>query len=269
MLCSGTSRRLCCHSSRSAERLCDSEIPRWNGLGEVPLDSADVGQSQIGRFRAVEARMPSGISKASISSEPDRCALFSDRDAAATYSPHPGDYVSRSGKHKHRSYVSAVQQFHGFYSYDATTEKEFVELRPVGSDMETPYDTRIDLPVVAPPHCKLEIDGRCVLAFSPVLYPGLKDDASGRVSVSAVFDKGGKVISAVSTRTNAPADLIASSIENVKTWRLQPSTHNYEWQVTFVYEIDQSLARSSSTFNLKLPEEITVKGRYADGDINK
>jgi len=124
---------------------------------------------------------------------------------------------------------------------------------------EQPYETRIDLPVEATPHCQLEIDNRCLIALQQFPYRAklLKGKTSGTVTLAATITRSGKVdhvrvVKAESIAANEP-------IQNLSSWRLEPGPRDEAIQITYSYAIDGSLRRIDGVqVHWDLPNAVSI-----------
>lgn len=98
-------------------------------------------------------------------------------------------------------------------------------------------DTRIDLPVTATPICRLNIDGRCLLALQSLQYPwdDWKTGKTGSVTLTGRINPTGSVsdIHFEKTPQNVvvDGDLVNASIKNLKTWKFERSIRTTELQI--------------------------------------
>ncbi len=123
--------------------------------------------------------------------------IFSSHNAARYYEPVPADYAPAKNRAERnaQNFARWASELHGFYSLDVEKKEEFVELRPLGSDVGgSPYDTRINFPAAGNVSCQLQISGRCVLELSRISYPdvALKEAKSGSVLTTGTLSAGGK-----------------------------------------------------------------------------
>lgn len=198
-------------------------------------------------------------------------AYVADRYAGNVPSSAPAKNSKRGGP---QSFSFWVRQLHGFYSYNADTHEEYVELRPFGADVGGgPYDTRIDLPVTGIPRCRLEFSGRCVLALDPIYYPdeALTQGISGGVLLAGLISKSGEIrnikISETSVKPLGQSQILADdAVRNLKTWRLEAARREEPIQIKYSYVIDPSLPmpqgyRRQVESQLALPNQVTIRGR--------
>jgi TonB family protein len=168
-------------------------------------------------------------------------------------------------------------QMHAQYVFDSGKHEEYLFILPAGaipwgaiaSAERAPYATRIDLPVSSAPHCRLEIDNRCLIALEIIFYPeeALKMRTSGAVTLAAMIARDGR-IDHVRVVKVAPASveektlLANAAAKNLSSWRVEPGTRPEQIQITYSYEIDTSLSNQGQTeVDWGLPDKVTVKGR--------
>ena len=119
-----------------------------------------------------------------------------------------------------RADLEMFAQMHARYVFFADRHEDYLEILPAGAtpSLEAgPYGTRIDLPVVSAPHCRLELDNRCLVALEEVVYPyeALKRKVSGVVTLTGLISRSGKVnrVRVVKTKLDAEGekDLLANA----------------------------------------------------------
>lgn len=196
--------------------------------------------------------------------------IFSSPEAAKRYLPRQADNLPPKTIKEQRLQSSAfwLSQLHGLYSYNVDAHQEYLDIRPVGSDIEGPFDTRIDLPVATTPHCRFETSGRCLLALEDVTYPSdaLKARISGTVTLTATIASDGKIKGIHVAHASAnPAEkmeiLSKAAAHDLATWRLEGAPHEDPFQITFSYVIDTTLPRPGDvTVKVALPNQVTIRG---------
>lgn len=196
--------------------------------------------------------------------------IFSSLDAARRYSPAQADYattIEKNGKAYDPHWFFA-RQLHAKYFYDGAQQEEYIDIKPMGSDGQGPYDTRIKLPVAATPHCRFEINHRCLLALEDIVYPGdaLKEKVSGAVTLTGTIARDGQTIviqvAGVNARPNEKTELLSkAALQNLKTWRFEEAHNQDALRITFSYVIDPSLPhRGEVGVKLALPNQVTISG---------
>jgi TonB family protein len=151
------------------------------------------------------------------------------------------------------------------YSFETTPHREDLMVTPFGSRMPGQYDTIIAIPVVATPHCRLEVAGRCVMAMEPPSYPAeaLTDSRSGEITLIGTISRLGRVTaSVVSAGDRQPArnnSLTRAAVENLRTWRLEPNPRQHTFRISYAYAIDPSLERDQVELKFALPDRVTIR----------
>lgn len=177
--------------------------------------------------------------------------IFSSYDAAERYTPNPPDYAPAKNPREQtlQSPTFWRSQLHGFYSYSADKQEEYLDIRPFGSDAEGgPYDTRIDLPTEQLPSCKLQVAGRCLLAIEAPTYPdvALTQGVSARVTFSGLISSKGRIVGVAPAETQATPSgneklLIAEAARNLASWRFETASERTPIRITYAYVVDPSL----------------------------
>ena len=198
--------------------------------------------------------------------------IFSSADAAKRYLPYQPDYAPANGPKQERlqSRQFWVSHLHALYSYDPDNHKEYVDIRPLGSDSNSlsPDRTRIDLPTTAVPHCRLEMSGRCLLELRNIFYPAaaLKQKTSGSIALTGTIARSGKItdikVAEVNVEPAEGRDLLANeAVRNLMTWRFEPREHEDALRIAYTYTIDNALPnRDQTQIQWTLPNEVTIKG---------
>ena len=194
--------------------------------------------------------------------------IFSSADAAKRYVPYQPEFESAKGEkqQKLQSHSYWVEQLHGFYSFNSQKNEEYIDLRPQGSERETPYDTRIDLPAVTTPKCRVELSGRCLLAMERYPIGGLKLRASSSFILQGVLTRDGRMTGIRSSNTDdiAATDrnyLVHEAITYLKTWHFESAQREDAFRISFAYVIDPLLAeRNAIDVKLALPDQVTIRG---------
>lgn len=194
---------------------------------------------------------------------PDRkmmaISIFSSHNAAKYYRIHSGDIVGPT--------TNWAAQMHGTYLYDADKHLEYVEMLPLGA--YSSFTTRIDLPAQNDFECRLEINRRCLVALEHIDYPGdlLKAHVSGIVSLTGMIARDGrlrsvKAIDADATPTNSKLGLMEAAVDNLKTWRFEPTDRESFIQIKYSYVIDDSVAAGETLGSeFHLPSEVVIRAR--------
>ncbi len=192
--------------------------------------------------------------------------IFSDHEAASRWLPVQLEYDSSNpADAKLHSQQWQARQLHGLYSLDAMTHEEYVLLKPWGYEAPLPYDTRIDLPAVTVPKCRLELSGRCVLILDVITYPetAYRARVSGTVTLAGTISRDGRITHVTTAQRdgvpNPPDALSQAALENIRTWRLESRPRDDSFRVAYSYVIDSSLAAGQIDVQFGLPNNITVK----------
>lgn len=162
------------------------------------------------------------------------------------------------------------KEMRAFYSLDALRQEEYLAITPAGFGGTEFYDTRIDLRVTATPHCRFELNARCLLALDEIAYPdeALRRKVSGKVTVTGAVTREGKLTNLTISDgggrlVQADDSLGRAAIDNLKTWWLEPAQRTDGLRITFSYEIDASLPRRGQVdVQLALPGQITINTAY-------
>jgi hypothetical protein len=157
----------------------------------------------------------------------------------------------------------------GAYFYDADKHQEYIVIMPGPrkSRGEAPFDTRIDLPVSGKPECRLEMAGRCVLQLQDPDYPvgALKGKTSGTVTlVGRIARNGAPTHLHTATEANIPSTndvFVNMALENLRTWRFEPSEHENELRIIYSFKIDSSLTyKNQVNVEFVPPDQMVIKG---------
>jgi hypothetical protein len=159
------------------------------------------------------------------------------------------------------------RNLHALYVYDELKREEYVSLKPLGFHSEQPEDTRILLPVVGIPHCRLEVAGRCVLALEDATYAEgtyetrmtASRTLTGIVSPEGTIT-GVQVLDAHGLPSAPTIDLFArAAFNHLRTWRVEPGAREDSFRITYTFKIDPSLRRYTLDVQYALPGQITVR----------
>jgi len=90
-------------------------------------------------------------------------AIFSAYDAARECSPQTIEVTHQT--------IHDASKLHGFYIYNKENHDDYLLIVPNGRRLEVDsrFNTRINLPVVDMPACRLAMKGRCLLEFQPYI----------------------------------------------------------------------------------------------------
>jgi len=169
----------------------------------------------------------------------------------------------------------ASRQLHAFYMFDASKHEEYIKILPAGGSWVVPggpYSTRIDLPAKIPPHCRVEINNRCLIATDYLTYPAeaLKRRETGTVVLAATITRGGKVdrvrvVKAEAASPEAESLLTKAAVLALSSGTFESSLHDDVVRITYSYVIDDS-ARYTDGEKVEwaLPDKITISAKPPD-----
>ncbi len=196
--------------------------------------------------------------------------IFSSAEAARSYhgdldvgdDPIPSS-AEPAGRH---DAAWAARQLHAVYSYVAAPREEHVTIKPTGYSWDSPEDTRITLPVTLMPRCRLELTGRCLLALDDVLYDGqaYASKIAATITVTGIVTPRGlltdmRVADAKSVPPGDADSLTRHTIDNLKSWRLEPASRQDTFRLTYSYAIDSSLRPGEVVVRFGLPNQVTIR----------
>jgi len=185
--------------------------------------------------------------------------IFSAHDAAQRYSP---------AQEKTAQTIYMDSKLHAVYSYNENKHDDRVLIMPSGlTQTDSPFNTRIDLPVTGTPVCRLAMSGRCLLEFGHVDFPYIegKTEASGQVTFAGSIQRNGAVtgLAVVDAKADPPERrslLVDSAKQNLGTWRFEPGKTKENVRITYYYEItDSPLASNDPRVQIRLPDEVRVE----------
>jgi TonB family protein len=186
------------------------------------------------------------------------------------------EFAERSlyGQETNEEDLKTFSQLHARYTLDADKHDEYVEIMPTGVSPELiagADSTRIDLPIATKPHCRLEIDGRCLLASHWMGYPmeALRQKASGAVALAGTVTPSGKVrfIRVVKTKSSGRAEetiLTNAAVQNLSSWRLETAPGSRSIRITYSFKMDDSLPYKGRTDVHWSPGEVAVRASPAE-----
>ena len=127
---------------------------------------------------------------------------------------------------------------------------------------------RIPFPVVNTPHCRLEIEGRCLFALNGPYYPykALSAKASGKITLSGRVSPSGSIIDVHVDRAEVGSGeagklLSGAALDNFSHWQLEPAPKEMPIKVTYVYRIEPSLTHGTTAdVQFELPKQVTIQG---------
>lgn len=189
------------------------------------------------------------------------------------FSSHEAAQSSIFGQETTKEDVETLSQMHARYIFNADKQEDYLEILPTGAlpggpDLRAgPFSTRINLPAAATPHCKLEIDSRCLIALERFTYvaQALGGKTSAKVTLTATISRSGKVNHVRVVKTEPVADgqkdpLANAAILNLSSWRLEPWPREEPIQITYSYTIDNALRHVDGTqVQWALPNAISIR----------
>ena len=187
-------------------------------------------------------------------------AIFSSYEAALDYVP--GDLELRPEE------LDAQFRLHGMYVYDKGKHEEYVRIEPDGAHTYDPaLITRIDLPAVSTPTCKVEINGRCLLEFEHIYYPYLEHRswARGNVALAGSIQPDGTMagVSVRSAQVDPPdqwALIVKFAAKNLRTWRFEPGAQKDAVRITYRFEgVHSPVVGNGTGVQFRLPDEVIVQ----------
>jgi len=188
--------------------------------------------------------------------------IFSSREAAMGYVPGSIDLSPAQ--------VSYQSKLHGYYFYNKEKHYDYVRVVPDGrSHYDSPFTTRIDLPVSGRPVCRLAINGRCLLEFQHTYYLPFegKTEISGRVTLAASIRQDGAlsgltVVDATASPPERQSELVDWAKQHLSTWRFEPGKHKDSVCITYCFEaVDSPLVGTGTSVQLRLPDEVRIETR--------
>jgi hypothetical protein len=127
-------------------------------------------------------------------------------------------------------------------------------------------EMKIDRGIPTPGHCRLEMDGRCLLHLAALAYPILARTLGvmGAVSVAGTIQADGTVrdvhatTSAVAPQMSAHI-LVQEAVNNLLSWRFEPSARESSIQITYDYSLVDQLPKGGEPHvSFELPTRITI-----------
>jgi len=186
-------------------------------------------------------------------------AIFSSYDAAVAYAPVTVE--------ENPVFRAAQAKLHAFYTHDKTTDQLLILPDGLDEEANSPFATRIDLPVAGAAACRLELNHRCLLEFQHIDFRLVGDEAavSGVVTLSGIVSADGTVSSvAVVDAKVDPIDhqsrLISWATHNLLTWRFEAGKRKCPVRITYRIEAsDFSPAWKKAHVEFRLPSEVIIE----------
>ena len=162
---------------------------------------------------------------------------------------------------------TAQGQVHAVYVLDRSKHEEHIDILPFGWRTSSADSAEIMLPVVGVPHCRFEIEGRCIFALEHPRYPAeaLKSQVSGTVLLNGRITPSGKIIDIRVREGHVPPNahaklLIDAAVHNLSSWRLDPREKSGSIEIAYDYVIDISLKQNVINVEFELPYKIVIQG---------
>ena len=189
--------------------------------------------------------------------------IFSSHWAARNYYPQHANHMSAPPEQ-----YKAEAEWRGSFVYNTDKHEEYVDINPKGATSSyQAFNTIIDLPVVSKPQCRLQINGRCLLALDDIEYPfdAKMGRVTGTVTLTGTIDSQGIMTGVTMTESNiTPIErkilLENAALENIKTWRFEKSGQQDPFRITFSYSINASKGNEGMTeVQPALPDHIYIR----------
>lgn len=185
--------------------------------------------------------------------------IFGSHEAAKYFQPPVEGYPPK--------WPEWAKQFRALYSYNVTRHEEYLTLLPLGYGTPPALSTRIDLPFTKAPHCKMEMNGRCLIAVpGEPAYPeeSLKARLTGEIVLTGIIRRNGKVTGVRVAEGEASSGgeknlLMETSIRNLRSWQFDPAPRDVSFNVAFVYAINPNPS-TGSWVKWDLPAQLTIWG---------
>jgi hypothetical protein len=154
------------------------------------------------------------------------------------------------------------------YSFDLEKREESIEVLPMGFNTAPSLLTTIDLQLGRAPHCRLEIQNRCLLAaMEKITYPqgAVKTGASAVIVLTGSIAPDGRVMRLVVAQADVkPAaersQLVNAALEDLKAWRFDAGPHDDAIRITYSFAVDTSLPRGvEPRVRWVSPDQVTVR----------
>ncbi len=196
--------------------------------------------------------------------------LIFDSANAAKYFLVPGDFQMPGWKDDTETEEWA-KHLHALYIFDADKHVEYLEILPLGYRTGASFQTRIDLPVATTPHCRFEINDRCVFAMNRMDYPpnAVNDAVSGTIVVTGTISRNGRIkhaeIAEASANPPEKGELLTRAVlQNIKTCRPEKASREDSFRMTYLYTIDSPWPPDAIDVELVSPNEITITTKSHD-----
>lgn len=195
--------------------------------------------------------------------------MFTDEIAAYNFDAGAMELGNRSRGMDEEKWAS---ELHATYFFNANQREEFLEIMPLGYKGPPSLDSRIDLPLGdEPPHCSLELDGRCIFDVSRIVYPkeALQAKTSGSVTLQAKITPAGALRAVHVVKNDVKPEetkkiLTNAAVQNLSRWRIDPASHESPVRITYSYEILSSSSPKWTDIEFKLPSQVIIRRKPAE-----
>jgi hypothetical protein len=147
-----------------------------------------------------------------------------------------------------------LARLHARYSFFKDRHEEYLDLIPAlayeSSMRDGPFDTRIDLPAAALPHCRVEIADRCLVASEDTTerFDVIEQRASGRVTLAGTITRSGRikgvhVVNAGLDPRAGGSQLTNAAVRDLSSWRMEAGPRQDRIRITYSFTLDTSLPR--------------------------
>jgi hypothetical protein len=178
--------------------------------------------------------------------------IFSSYAAARNYKPLGVEYPKNG--------VLWATMQHAQYYFNLQKHEEYILLIPDGLSLEidSPFNTRIDLPAEEVVSCKVGIRGRCLTEFDHIDLRA--DQVPGTVSVRGHIERNGKVsgVQVDSERGSTPG-LASFARQNLRTWQFEPSQREDDIQLVYSVERVERPLEHGISVRLNLPDRVDIE----------
>lgn len=185
--------------------------------------------------------------------------IFSDHESAKYYLPMGVEWTAAK--------IRWASNLHAAYFYDAEKHEEYLLLIPDHlAEDEAALDTRIDLSAARQPSCRLQLKGRCLMAFEHFGYPRQyeKPIVAGSVTLTGIIQADGSVSNirpaeVVTGSKDHRSLLIKTAVANLRTWRFEPTRQSDPVHLRYSFEIVNAPSLQGKTqLRFSLPEQVTI-----------
>jgi TonB family protein len=187
--------------------------------------------------------------------------FFDSYEAAKYFQPAAEGYPAK--------WPQWAAQLHAIYTFDAANQLEVLNIIPQGYKSDPSLTTTIVLPIGTTPRCRLQIQGRCLMAvLEDITYPdeAMKAKLSGSVALKGNITSAGGVTAVQVTETHVEQDqrmalLVEAACRNLRAWKFDSGQRDTSFQITYSYVLDaaQSVGGAPKV-EWSLPNQIIIHG---------